>query len=285
MIDLSGFLTKYSIISEFLKAMIFIIAIILANILLNKFKRNMLKLVKTKRERSNLEIFSKILKYGINSILIVLFITTYFTSLTNLGIILGLFSAALGFALQKPITGIAAWIMVVLKRPFEIGDRVIIGNVKGDVIDITITHIYLREIGGISGGEEKSGRTIMIPNYLLFENNIVNYSLDNEYVLGEVVVSVTYESNLNKAIELCLKSARKFVEDYLKRNVKEPYIRVGFEPSGINLHVRFFAPFDILPEIKSNITKEIYEVFMKENDVEIAYPHTEVIFREKYSSK
>ncbi len=112
-------------------------------------------------------------------------------SWTALGLGVGLLSVAIGWALQRPITGMAAWFMIVVKRPFEIGDRVTIGAVKGDVVDITLTHIYINEIGGLVPSEENSGRTIMIPNSVLFEQNIINYTLQNEFVLDQVVTMVT----------------------------------------------------------------------------------------------
>lgn len=258
---------------------ILIILIVIFNIILISIKRKLLKRARTKKQISNIEIFSRIFKYIFLLILIISAIFSYAGSWTGLGLAVGLMSAALGWALQKPITGIAAWIMVVTRRPFEIGDRVIIGTVRGDVTDISLTHIYIQEIGGIVAGEENSGRIIMVPNSTLFEQNIINYTSIDEYVLDQVVVTVTYESNLDKAIEIVLESAKKYRKEFDIK--KEPYVRTYFQPSGISVHVRYFSPAKRLQEISSDITKEIFERIMKTKDVEIAYPHTEVVFRKK----
>jgi len=176
-------------------------------------KRFLLKYAKSKKQISNVKIFSKVVTYTFLLILIILAIISLGGSFTGVGIWIGLLSAALGWALQKPITGIAAWIMVVVKRPFVIGDRVIIGSVRGDVVDISLTHIYLSEIGGIVGGEENSGRIILVPNSILFEQNIINYTSKDEFILDQVAVTVTYESNLDKAVDIIKKVSERVLKE------------------------------------------------------------------------
>jgi len=92
-------------------------------------------------------------------------------SLLSLGISAAFLGMILGWSLQAPVTGIAAWLMIVVKRPFKIGDRVIIAGIIGDVVDITLTHIVLDQVGGTIGGEEKSGRGVLIPNAILFQQS------------------------------------------------------------------------------------------------------------------
>jgi len=276
------FLGDLKIIVPLLRTIIIVILLIIVfNFILGLIKKGLLKRAKTKKQISNVEIFSRIFKYAFLLILIIFAIFTYTGSLAGLGLTVGLLSAALGFALQKPITGIAAWIMVVVKRPFEIGDRIIIGNVRGDVADITLTHIYIKEIGGIVAGEETSGRIIMVPNSILFEQNIVNYTSKDDYVLDQVTAAITYESNLDKAIKIALESAKKHTKEFIDITKKEPYVRTFFQPNGINVSVRYFSPAKRLQEISSTVTKEMYDRIMKTKGVEIAYPHTEVIFSKK----
>jgi len=258
-----------------------VITLVIFNIIMGFVKRAILKRARTKAQISNVKIFSRIITYVFYLIVILAVIFSKAGSWTGFGLGLGLFSAALGWALQRPITGMAAWIMVVVKRPFEIGDRVIIGSIKGDVSDVTLTHIYLKEVGGIVGGEENSGRVVLIPNASLFDQNIVNYTLRGEDTLDQVVLSITYESNLDKAMEIMEEVANKELKPYLKDAPKKPWILTYFQPSGINVHVRYFAPAKMVQEISSSITKEVFDNVSKAKDVEIAYPHTEVVLRNK----
>ncbi|MDD5738475.1 MAG: mechanosensitive ion channel family protein [Candidatus Pacebacteria bacterium] len=243
-------------------------------------KRALLQKAKTKKQIASIEAFSRIFKYAFLFLIIILISFYYSKSWTGLGLSIGLLSAALGWALQKPITGIAAWLMVVLKRPFSIGDRVIIGSVKGDVSDITLTHIYLKEVGGIILGEENSGRVIMVPNSILFEQNITNYNLQYEYVLDQVVLAITYESDLKEAVAIC-KEAVKVVKDrYFGAITKEAYIRNSFQTSGVNVSVRYLVLANRLQEISSYVTEEIFERVKNSQKVKFAYPHTEVVMKQ-----
>ena len=71
-------------------------------------------------------------------------------------------SMVLGWSLQRPVTDIAAWLMVMIKRPFKIGDRIIIRGVRGDVLEISPTHILLGEVGGCFVAAGCSGRWMWV---------------------------------------------------------------------------------------------------------------------------
>ncbi len=86
-------------------------------------------------------------------------------------------------------------------------------------------------------------------------------------------------SNLNAAIKISLDAARKYTREFKKQGLKEPYSRTYFQPSGV--HVRYFIPAPQVSKIASDITKEIFERVQKTKGVEIAYPHTEILYRKK----
>lgn len=260
--------------------LIFVVLYFIFFRLLKTVKKRFLKKAKTKKEKSNVEIFFRASQYFLILLLLIFAFLAYGGSLTGIGVVAGLLSAALGWALQRPITGMAAWLMVVLKRPFEIGDRVIIGNVKGDVADITLTHIHIKEIGGTIVSEETSGRIILIPNAKLFEQDIINYTYRGELILDQVKFTVTFESNLEKAQKIALDSAKEVLLEYLPQP-QEPYTRTWFQPSGIDVYVRYTAPAPNREEISSKITRKIFDKVISSKEVEFAYPHQEILFRKK----
>lgn len=198
------------------------------------------------------------------------------SSFQEFSLVLGALTAALGFALQKPISAIAAWIMLLIKRPFDIGDRITIDGVKGNVIDISITHVHLEEVGRY-GGEEISGRIVIIPNSVLFEKNVINYSSVSDYVLGQVSVTVSFESNVDKAINIAMNAAQKYAEEHNKVVQKDSHTRLYFTPNGMEIHIRYYVPFYKAQEAATNITKEIYDQIRLVDDVEISYNHTKVL--------
>jgi len=216
---------------------------------------------------------------------LLIIISSYFGSWLELGLAAGLITAALGWGLQKPITGMAAWVMMAIRRPFSIGDRVIISDLTGDITDITLTHIYMDEVGGTIEGEEKSGRVIMMPNSTLFEREIINYSAQNEYILDEVTTTTTYESSLEHAETIITNAVDKILKPYHekfpKKVSKESRIRILFKDSGIDVTARYYVLAMRRDEIATGILREIFNDIRASKDVEIAYPHTEVLFREK----
>lgn len=264
-----------------INVLIVLFILLLINVFFTILRTNLMKKAKTKKQRSNIRIFGQLSRYTLSLLVIILAILSSSGAWSSFGVFLGLLSAAIGFALQQPITGIAAWIMVVTKRPFDIGDRIIIGDVKGDVVDFNLTHVHVMEIGGLITDEENSGRIIMVPNWMLFEKNIINYTSNNDFVLHSVIVNVTYESNLDRAIEIADLSARKFLAGTISTSPGVPKVRVDFQASGIDVQVKYFSPARQLHEYSSKITKEIFDRINDADDVEIAYPHTEVVFRKK----
>jgi len=264
----------------FRTVLIFVVLYFIFFRLLKTVKKRFLKKAKTKKEKSNVEIFFRTSRYFLILLLLIFAFLAYGGSLTGIGVVAGLLSAALGWALQRPITGMAAWLMVILKRPFEIGDRVIIGNVKGDVVDITLIHIHIKEIGGTIASEETSGRIILIPNAKLFEQDIINYTYKGELILDQVKFTVTFESNLERAQKIALDSAKEVLLECLPQP-QEPYARTWFQPSGIDVYVRYTTPAPNREEISSKITRKIFDKVIPSKEVEFAYPHQEILFRKK----
>tara|TARA_Y100000310_G_scaffold83483_1_gene80162 strand:- start:7781 stop:8623 length:843 start_codon:yes stop_codon:yes gene_type:complete len=278
MIDISMLNIKPEIVVKIIRvAVVLVILEVLYQVITKSIKKVLLNKVKSKRQRSNVIVFFNILRYLFIFLIILILIFTYTGSWTGIGISAGLLTAALGWALQRPITGIAAWIMVVTKKPFTIGDRIIIGSVKGDVSDITLTHIYLKEIGGTVGGEESSGRIILVPNSVLFEQNIVNYTMQDEFILSEVRTLVTYESNLNNAVKICKEAAEKVTRNALNEVPEKPIVRTFFKESGIVVKVRFFTKTDDKIKAESDITQAIFEMVKESKNVDIAYPHIQIV--------
>lgn len=236
---------------------------------------------RTEKQKENVKVFINVWRYFFFFIVILVIIFTSTGSLTALGISAGLLTAALGWALQRPITGIAGWIMVVVRKPFQVGDIIILGDKKGIVDDITLTHINIKEIGGTTGGEDKSGRIIMIPNSKLFEQDVINYTLQDEYILDEVTTTITYESNLAVAEKICKDAALKITADFIKYAQKKPFIRLAFQPSGIDVKVRYYTIAKKRQRISTEVTREIFNNIRKNRKVEIAYPHTEILYRKK----
>lgn len=201
-------------------------------------------------------------------------------SLGALGISAGFLGMMLGWSLQAPVTGIAAWLMIVVKKPFKIGDRIIIGGTIGDVTDITLTHVVLNQVGGTIGGEEQSGRGVLIPNATLFAQIITNYTLAEKYMLDEVVVRLTFESDLDLAKEICIRAASEVTKDIIAEIGTEPFIRMEFFDAGVYIRLRYQTVGAERQKVSSKIVEKILTQF-KANypKVKFAYPHSVIRHR------
>jgi small-conductance mechanosensitive channel len=262
-----------------------VISFVIFSIIIRLIRRRLLKKASSKKQQSNVTVFLDLLKYIFVFLLIIVVFSTYYGRWGELSFIAGLLTVALGWALQKPISGVVAWLIIITKRSIHIGDRVIISGLTGDITDITLTHIFLDEVGGTIDGEEQSRRTIMLPTSLIFEQQIINYTHSDDYILDEVSASITYESDLDHAEKL-MKDAVKLVmsridEKFPKKLKKEPWTRLNFKDSGIEIKVRYFTIATRRNRISTDIRRKIYHLIKKSKDVEFAYPHAEVLLRNK----
>ena len=134
----------------------------------------------------------------------------WFEAFQSLATFLGLLSAGLAVALRDPITDLAAWLFIIWRKPFGIGDRVEIGENRGDVIDQRVFKFTINEIGKWVDADQSTGRIIHIPNHQIFTNPVINYnSRQFRFIWHEIPVLITFESDWKTAKSLLLDITRK----------------------------------------------------------------------------
>ncbi len=199
-------------------------------------------------------------------------------SFAAMGLGLGFLGMLMGWSLQRPVTGLAAWIMVMAKRPFQIGDRIIFQEVTGDVLDISPTHILLGEVGGTIPGEEASKRIILIPNALLFDQMVINYadtdSLEEaKFILDEVPVRISYRSDYRLTEQTLIDCATEVTREIIEETGETPFVRAELFHSGITMRVRYQSIAVDRERIASEILGSIIEAIHKDDRIEFAYRH------------
>ena len=145
---------------------------------------------------------------GLFIVISVLFVNWY-TAVVSLGLI----SLVLGFALQTPISSFIGWIYILLRAPYRVGDRIQIGDARGDVIDVSYLDTTLWEIRGAHlSTDHPSGRLIKFPNTNVFSEPVFNYSWPLfPYIWNEVKFQLAYESDL----EFVAQTMQGIVEEQL----------------------------------------------------------------------
>src|SRR5437588_7427707 len=126
---------------------------------------------------------------------------------------LGVGSIIVGLAVQTPMKSFIAWIYILVRRPFRVGDRIQIGSATGDVIDVGYLDTTLWEFGGkYISGDHPSGRLIKFPNEKVLDELIYNYSWPLfPYIWNEVKFQVAYNADL----EFIAKTMQKITEEEL----------------------------------------------------------------------
>lgn len=203
-----------------------LVAFVIFSIILRIIKVHLLKKVKKKRQVASVVGFFGLIKFLFAIFLLIIVVIAYYGDLGDIGFIAGLLTIALGMALQKPISSVFAWLIIISRKPFNIGDRVTISNIKGDITDISLTHIFLEEVGRTIDGEEKSNRTVILPTSIIFEQEAINYNEKDEYILDEVTMAITYESNLDKAEKIMKNAVSVIMKPYWEKFLKNIKIHI-----------------------------------------------------------
>jgi small-conductance mechanosensitive channel len=212
----------------------------------------------------------------------------WITEFTSVSTFLGLLSAGVAIALKDPITDIAGWLFILWRKPFEVGDRVQIGENKGDVIDVRIFQFTLIEVGNWVDADQSTGRIMHVPNAQIFNQALANYTARFNYIWHEIAVLITFESNWKKAkaalerivlekaehisgeAELRIKEATKKYMIFYK-NVR-PIVYTSVKDSGVMLTMRFMCNPRQRRKFENDIWEEVLETFGKTTDIDFAYP-------------
>jgi len=111
---------------------------------------------------------------------------------------LGIGSIIIGLAVQTPMKSFIAWIYIVVRQPYRVGDRIEIDDATGDVIDVGYLDTTLWEFGGqYISGDHPSGRLIKFPNEKVLDELVYNYSWPLfPYIWNEIKFHVAYNSDL-----------------------------------------------------------------------------------------
>lgn len=198
-----------------------------------------------------------------------------------IGLSLAFIMTLMGWGIRNPILNLAAWLLIILKRPYRIGDRIILGGTIGDVRNISIMYTQLDQVGGTIGGEEKSGRSVMIPNQHLFRWNVINYTRDEKYILDEVIIRLTYRSDITRAEQIMCEQAAAVTADVCEETGESPYVRFEFIPSGVVAKLRYRVDAVKRQITSTLIVERVSEAFMCENTIEFAYVKRDALLTSK----
>lgn len=205
-----------------------------------------------------------------------------------------LVTAALIYVMQEPLLNLVGWIILVTMGLFKLGDRIEMDSARGYVVEITPMNTTIREFGGVLYGDSFTGRYVTIPNSKVLKGNVFNYTKDTPFVWDQLLVNVTYESDVKLAEKILFEAAEDVVGPMMRENrahlrakyefadladyvAEEPRVGWGFGASSIDLTLVYFCPVFAKGAYRTRLVKRIYEEVMAEPRVQFAYPHVQFV--------
>ena len=203
--------------------------------------------------------------------------------------ILALVAAAVILSLQDLIRSIAGWFTLIWMRPFQVGDRIQIDNgITGDVIDIRVFKFSLNEVGNWVHADQSTGRVMHVPNSVVLDKTIINFTETFPYIWIELPVLVTFESNWQEAKGALQKIADAHshkVSNKAKSKIKDaskhymlyyrkltPIVYTSLESCGVLLTMRLLVEPHKRRNCEHSIWEDVLLGFARRKDIAFAYP-------------
>lgn len=236
----------------------------------------------------------KIVSSGVYLAATVLIITVFSDRLVGLTVAFGVAGAGIAFALQEVIASVAGWVAISFGHFYATGDRVRLGGIKGDVIDIGVLRTTLMEIGDWVDGDLYNGRIVRVANSYVFKEPVFNYSADFPFLWDEITVPIRYGSDWKLAKETLTKVADEVCKDYARESRQawldavnkyrledasvEPMVTMAATDNWLSFTVRYIVDYRRRRSVKDQLfTRILEEVDSSKDRVRLASATFELV--------
>jgi small-conductance mechanosensitive channel len=237
------------------------------------------------------------------AMLILGLISIWFEDPARLTTIVGLLSAGLAVALQRVVTAMAAYFVILRGKVFHLGDRIAMSGVRGDVIDLGFIRTTIMEMGQPPGeqGDDPSiwvesrqytGRIVTVTNDKIFDEPVYNYSREFPYLWEEMHVPIQYTADRQRAEQILLEAAERNTvpirevseEDLAELRQRYPVDAANLKPrvylrltdNWVDLALRFVVRTRGVRELKDKMSREILDAF-EAADIQVASATYEIV--------
>ncbi len=188
----------------------------------------------------------------------------------------GVAGIAIGFAAKDTLSNLIAGVLLIIDRPFEVGDRIEVWTAPknaatwGDVIHIGLRATKIRTTDNI---------VIIIPNNEIMKRDIINYTTVTKEIRVRIPIGVAYDADIKKAKELIIKTALEL--DWVMQEPAPKVVVRNFGDSAVDLQARIWIsrPRRRMDTI-SHVTDRVKEVFQEEG-IEIPYPKRDIYIKKE----
>ncbi len=261
------------------------VLLVLALVVLRFVARAVSRLVQRGVDNDNARFWTRqAINLAFSLLLLLGFLSIWFDDPTRLATGIGLVTAGLAFALQKVITAVAGYFVILRGDTFSVGDRITMGGVRGDVIALGFIKTTIMEMGqppAVQGADpaqwvksrQYTGRVVTVTNDKVFDEAVYNYTRDFPYLWEEMMLPIAYRDDRERAEQVLLDVARRHtvaVEDvpqealeamrrrYFVRDVDlEPKVYWRITDNWVELTVRFLTGVYGVRDLKDAMSREV----------------------------
>jgi small-conductance mechanosensitive channel len=232
-------------------------------------------------DKSTLFNFNRIADLFAGLLIFAIFFSLLFANWYATLVSFGIISLILGFALQNPITSFFGWLYILIRKPYEVGDRIRIGNVFGDVINVSYFDTTLWEFNGdYLSGDHPSGRIIRFTNSKVFNEYVYNYSWPLfPFIWNELKLFISSDSDFKFTSDAVKNVVEREIGEAMVRRVKRfkkilaetpvDSLDVNEYPSvilsaHINTWIEVTVRYLVEPKNSGKIRRRLFEAVMEE---------------------
>ncbi|XPV53650.1 MAG: mechanosensitive ion channel family protein [Halarcobacter ebronensis] len=273
---------------------IFNIAMIIVSLFIITFLIK-LALKKYFSQNENYYMTNKVINFFVVFFIMIIILFSYIDNVSYVVTILGFASAGIAIALKDWFMSLFGWMVIVTSGSIHVGDRIKVTRngleVVGDVLDISLFKITVREDITLTSYtvNRRTGRIFFIPNNYIFSEMIANYTHSGlRTVWDGIDITITFDSNHKKAQHIAKEILKHYSKGYtditrkqlskmrskyqLRATGVEPRVYTFVESYGIVISSWYLTNSYAALVLRSTMSPEILEAFMKEDDIHIAYP-------------
>lgn len=250
----------------------------------------MLRLMVSKKGRADAHVKQwKRLSFLLASLLSLgLVVPLWVNGVQSLGTMLGLVTAGLAVTMAHPLQSVLAGLYLMARRPYQIGDRIQIGQHTGDVVDIRLLSTILLELEPSNAVLQRTGRMIHVQNRLVFDVPLLNSSQTSGMLWDELSTTLTFESDWHAGSQIVhrliretlpvqgpeAKARRKKAEAEfdIVLEESEPSLFVDIMESGVQLTARYLVPVEEVRNVRNRMARRLLSEVSQCSTVEFAYP-------------
>lgn len=224
------------------------------------------KMIHKKGYDKTIENFAiSLISVGLKILLVILVITQLGFETTSLVAVIGAAGLAIGLALQGSLSNFAGGVLIIILKPFRVGDWIEAKGVSGSVKETSLFYTKLVTFGN---------QLAIIPNGQLTNDNIINFTVEGKR-RGAITIGISYDSNIKLAKEILLNLMME-QEDILK-DPAPVVVVTELADSSVNLSLRFYAMNEHFWNCQW-FTIEEAKIRLEEAGVTIPFPQRDVHF-------